>query len=462
MHGPLYAKLTYKGVSILPLVLFLPLVILSCSPHLSYDESTTYIMMEGSSPLQIIQYEKYKLANNHVLTTLYYWCMKQLGVQSFFFFRLPGLLMFFVYFWLISRLLKEQQGYQLRHIDQLMLYLWPFSIYFAQARGYAVAMVTFMACLLLLKHYLRDGKPKQLLLFVLMGCISSLSIFSFLFPFLAMTMILGIHRFTQIIKSPLRILIFALAIPVILYVFDKGQIISKHDPAIIGRDSLFRGGTLSSLISFLTLNEFAPRNLFLLFKVIFTLTLLPVLFLFIKRGKWYLELTVIVTTLFLLLVAHYVFGAQYPIYRGVAYLILLFLLCFTYANFQKHAFFTVHFSVIMLIGLVYLGIIFYYQSHKSMNDVMSYVAANPGTLIVEEMNQAPQAANHMMHGGKLDVINNCIIDDFPCFDNAADTAEYVICRPFRIEESRNGKNFEPVFKVATFFDRDKVFYKRKE
>lgn len=456
------SRFTYKGVSVLPLFLLVPLIILNFSPHWSYDESTTYVKMLGVSPARIIAYENYNLANNHVLTTLYYWCVHKMGAQSLFIFRLPSLLMFFVYFWLISKLLKEQKDYQLRHIDQLMLYLWPFSIYFAQARGYAIAMVSFMGCLLLLKFYLRDGKLSQLFLFVILGCISSLSIFSFVFPFIAMTLILGISRFMQIIKSPLRILILALAIPMLLYIFDKGQIISKNDPAIIGRDSLFRGGTLSSLISFLTLNEFAPRNLFLLFKVIFTISLLPVLFLIVKRAKWYLEATIIVVTLLLFVFSHYVLGAQYPIYRAVAYLIILFLLCFAYSNFKKSVFFTAHFSVVIFIGCVYLGIIFYYHSHKSMNDVMDYVAANPGALVVEEMNQAPQASNQMMHNGKLDINNNCIVDDYPCFDNALDTVRYVICRPHRIVQSGKSANFEPVYKVATYFDLDKVFYKRKE
>lgn len=456
------SRFTYKGVSVLPLILLVPLIILSFSPHWSYDESMTYVNIIDVSPSQIVEYNKYNLANNHVINSLYMWWLESLGVQSLFLFRLPSLFLFGGYFVIISRLLKQQDGYVLRHIDQLMLYLWPFSIYFAQARGYAMAMVCFLGALLAFKLYLKEDKLMRLLLFMLLGIVSAISIFSFVYPFIAMIIILGLQKFKSIIKSPQRIALLATVLPVLFYIFDKGQIISKYDVAIIGRDSLFRGGTLSSLISFLTLNEFAPNWLFMIFKAILSLSLLPVIYLLVKRAKMYVEITIILVTLLLLVFAHYVFGADYPIYRGVAYLVLLFLLCFAYSNFNKNILFTIHFLIIIGIGITYLGILFYYKSQYSMNDVLADVSLSPGSVLVEDVHPATTAANHMKYKDSLHVINNCITEDIACFDNALDSVKYVICLPGRIEKGGHSGEFEPVYRVATFFYFNKIFYKRKE
>lgn len=452
--------LTCKGVSVVPLLMAVPLLLLSLSSHWSYDESMTYMNILDSTPLEIVQYEKYRLANNHVLNSLYYRWLEGMGVKSLFLFRLPNFLMFFVYFLLISRLLKKQEGYQLRHVDQLVLYLWPYYIYFAQARGYSLAMVAMLGALIALKSFVKEGKPKHLLYIVLLGSLSSLSIFSFIFPFAAMLIVACLSRFMQVLKSPLHWLILALTLPVVWYVFDKGQVVSEYDPAIIGRDTLFRGGTLSSLISFLTLNEFAPREVFLILKVLVSVTLAPVAFILIRRGKIYIELTVALVSVLLLVVAHYAFGAMYPLYRGAAYIIILVLLAFTYSNFRKSIFNTLHFSAIIICGLVYMGYLFYFQSQKSMDDVMAQVAADPGPVLVQDVHPAPLAVNHMRYNDALD-LNVCITYDTACFDRTLDTAKYVICFEDRIALAGRQDEFELQYRVATFFYYNKYFYKRK-
>jgi hypothetical protein len=453
--------LTYKGVSVLPLLMAIPLLLLGFSEHWSYDESMTYMNILDSTPLEIVQYEKYKLANNHVLNSLYYRWLEDMGAKSLFLFRLPNFLMFFVYFLLISRLLKKQEGYQLRHIDQLMLYLWPYYIYFAQARGYSLAMVAMLGALIALKGFVKEGKPQQLLYLVLLGSLSSLSIFSFIFPFAAMLIVACLYRFSQVIKSPLHWLILALTLPVVWYVFDKGQVVSKYDPAIIGRDTLFRGGTLSSLISFLTLNEFAPREVFLVLKVLVSVTLAPVVFMLIRRGKIYIELTVALVSVLLLVVAHYAFGAMYPLYRGAAYIIILVLLAFTYSNFKKSIFNTLHFSTIILCGLVYMSFLFYFKSRKSMDDVLAMVASDPGPVLVQDVHPAPHAVNHKRYNDALD-LDVCVTYDTACFDRTLDTAKYVICFEDRIAVAGREDEFELQYRVATFFYYNKYFYKRKQ
>lgn len=437
-----------------------PLLLLGFSEHWSYDESMTYMNILNSTPLEIIQYEKYKLANNHVLNSLYCSLMEHMGVKSIFLFRLPSFLLFFVYFMLISRLLKNQDGYQLRHIDQLMLYIWPYYIYFAQARGYSLAMVAMLGALIALKTFVKEGNPKHLLYIVLLGCLSSLSIFSFVFPFAAMLIVACLFRFQRVIKSPLHWLILALTLPVVWYIFDKGQVVSEYDPAIIGRDTLFRGGTLSSLISFITLNEFAPKEVFFVLKVLVSVTLAPAAFILIRRGKIYIELIVALVSVLLLVVAHYAFGAMYPLYRGAAYIIILVLLSFTYSNFRKSIFNTLHFSSIIICGLVYMGYLFYFQSQKSMDDVLAEVAGDPGPVLVQDVHPAPMAVNHMHYKDTLD-LDVCITYDTLCFDRTLETAKYVICFEDRIALAGREDEFELQYKVATIFYFNKYFYKRK-
>lgn len=451
-----------NGVSAWPLLLFVPLLVLGVSSHWSYDEATTYVNVLKRTPGEIIAFEQFNLANNHVLNSLYFYWLAKMDVRELFLYRLPNLLLFIPYFLIIGRLLKEQTGYQLRHVDQLMLYMWPFLVYFAQGRGYAAAMVCLAGALLFMKQYLRDGKTVQLLGFVLLSAIGSLSIFSFLFPFVAMVIVLALKRFRQIIKSPVSIGLLALLIPVLLYIFDKGQVITRNDPDIIGRDSLFRGGTLSSLISFLTLNEFAPNSVFYFFKAIFCLTLIPVAVIFLRRTTWYIELTVAIVTLLLLVVSHYVFGAQYPIYRGAAYLILLLFLGMAYSGFRKSIFFTAHFAVIIGIGLTYFGILFWYWSQKGMEDVLADASERPGTVLVHDKHPATLATALMQYGNTINVVNDCTEYDYACFDNALDTAQYVICKPGRLELAGRESDFELKYRVATFFYFNKCYYVRKQ
>lgn len=452
--------LTYKGVSILPLVMALPLFILACSEHWSYDEAMTYMNILDATPMEVIRYEKYRFANNHVLNSLYFLLMNKAGVTSLLIYRLPNFLAFFIYFWLISKLLKEQAGYQLRHIDQLMLYLWPYAVYFAQGRGYAMALVCMLGALVVLKRYLDEGKPQQLLGIVLLGGLSSLSIFSFIFPFAAMLIVVGLLRFRWVIRSPLQWPIYALALPVAWYIFDKGQVVSEYDFSIIGGQSLLRGGTISSLVSFLALNEIVPDSLFLVLRVLIIVTLIPALYLLVRQGKIYVELTIALVTVLLLVVAHYAFGAMYPLYRSAAYLVILLLLAFIYANFRKNIFYTLHFSVIIACGLIYMGYLFYFMSQKSMDDVLREIAAEPGPVMIQDVHPAPMAVNHMRHLDSLD-LDICITYDTLCFERQLDTAKYVICFQDMMAAAGRKDEFELRYKVATFFYFNKYFYKHK-
>lgn len=454
-------KLSYKGVSLLPLLLFIPLAILSGSDHWAYDESLTYRYITDITPGQLVAYEKFKLANHHLLNSLYYYFLHNVGAKSMFLLRLPSLIAFFFYYLFIGKLLKQQDNYQLNHIDQLMLFLWPYSIYFAQARGYGIAMVAFIGALYFYKQYLRGAEVRHLLYYVLLSCFASISLFSFLFPFAAMMIILGIQRFKEIITSPVRIIVIALCLPVVWYVVDKGQIVSEFDVNIIGSESLLKGGTLSSVISFMALMDFAPVDVFIVFKWLITLTIIPAVFILVKRGKLYIELTIILVTILLLMFAHYAMGALYPLYRGVAYLVILLLLSFAYSNFKRNIFYTVHFLAIIVVGITYFGYLFWFKSQKCTYDVLTYSLQDSSTIVIDHYHNSAEADNYMYFNGKLDIVT-LDSEDTLSYNNSLDTANYLVCMPERFALYGKKDEFEKVYPVASFFYYNKVFYKRKQ
>lgn len=456
----LSSKLTYKGFSVLPLLLFIPLAVLSGSDHWAYDEAMTCVNIVDITPAQLFHYEKFRYANHHLLNSLYFHFLYHSGADLMWLFRLPSLLAFFFYYFFIAQLLTQQDGYKLNHIDQLMLFLWPYSIYFAQARGYSIAMVAFLGALYFFKLYLKEAQVKNLLFFVLLSCLACISIFSFLFPFAAMMVILGLQRFKEIIRSPVRIIVLAICLPAVLYVVDKGQLVSKYDPSIIASDTLFRGGTLSSMISFMALMDFAPDNVFVIFKWLITLTLIPVLILMVTRMKMYVEITIVLVTLLLLIVAHYAMGAMYPLYRGVAYMVILLLLSFAYSNFKRNIFYTTHFLAIIVVGCTYLGYIFWFKAQKSTYDVLTYSLKDKSTILIDHYHMSAAADNYVHFDGKLDVVT-LDSEDTTGFNNTAENARYIVCQPERMSVYKHKDEFEEVYPVASFFYYNKVFYKRK-
>ncbi|MCB0699943.1 MAG: hypothetical protein H6551_08375 [Chitinophagales bacterium] len=453
----------FKKSTIIPYLVLVPIIILSFSDMWAYDESWTYVNTIGNTPGELIAYSKYKIANHHVLNSLYFRWLQELGIKSIFFYRLLSLLTYFLYILFITKLLyREEEEYKPDYWGLAALYLWPYTIYFGQGRGYALAMVSLLMALYYMKTYLKSANQKHLLYFILAGSISSLSIFSFCFPFIAMMIILGLYRFMEIVKSPVRILIFALYLPVLYYVFDKGKVISEYDLNIIGADSLFKGGTLSSLISFMGLLDFVDHKYFMIFKIALTATLLPVLFIMIRRGKLYLEILVALVTIALLVVSHVLFGSQYPLFRGTAYILIMLYLSIVYTNRKGNIFVKAHLAVVSIVGVIYLGILISFMMQKNDNDVLNYVAEHGSNkILVEDVHPATNAYDIMYHDNKIDLVQ-CEDDAMDIFERNIDSVNFIVCKAETAAEYGIDKRFEPIYPVARFFECNKIFYMRKE
>lgn len=452
----------FKQSTIVPLLALVPILILSFSDKWAYDEAWTYVSIVDNTPAELIAYSKYKIANHHVLNSLYFYWLQGLGVKALFFYRLLSLLTYFVYVLFITKLVYREEEYKPDYLGLAALYLWPYTIYFAQGRGYAMAMVCLLMALYYMKVYLKTSNVKHLLYFVLAGVVSSLSIFSFCFPFIAMVIILGLYRFTDIIKSPVRIIILALYLPVLYYVFDKGKIISEFDTNIIGADSLFRGGTLSSLISFMGLLDFVDHKYFMIFKIALTATLLPVLFIIVRRGKLYLEIMIALVTIALLVVSHVLFGSQYPLFRGTAYILIMLYLAIVYSNQKRNLFINAHLAVVSIIGLIYFGILLNFMTRKNDNDVLNYIdERGGGKLLIEDIHPSTNAYNIMYHNNEIQ-LEQCEEDAMDRFERNVDAVNFVICKAETAAEYGLDKEFDPVFPIARFFECNKIFYMRKQ
>lgn len=454
-------KTILRHYTIIPFLVLIPLIIFAFSGKIAYDESTTYYNVLNRTPAELIAYEGYNSANHHLLNSLYYYVLQQLGIINLFIYRLPSFLLFFVYAVLLNKFLRSRKDYRLNYIDLAALYLWPYTIYFAQARGYALALVAFAVAFWYLKQYLRSSNPKHLFYIVFAGIISTLSIFSFLFPVIAVLAVVVVYRFREVMTSPARLLVLAMYIPVLYYVYQKGQIITEFDLNIIGGDSLFLGGTLSSMVSFMSLINFLPHHYFLILKLLYFATLVPALFIMVKRKEWHIEVLVILVTLLLLVLAHTLAGAMYPLFRGAAYILFLFYLALAYTNFKRHIFITIHMATICMIGVLYFCVIFWIHSHKDCGDVLTDISKSPGVLLDADMNRCSDTYNDMYHNNSINIIH-CNMDDTACVLDKIDSARYVICTDKIYEAANMKESFIKMYKVTTFFDYRHTFYMRKE
>ena len=172
-----------------------------------------------------------------------------------------------------------------------------------------------------------------------MGILSCLSIFSFVYIFVSILIVYSFFKIKHI-KSIHTIILFLLSICTLFYVYYLGKIVNDFDHYIPGGDSLFKNGTISSLISDFTLFvDFEEYNSQNYIKVILVLTIMTPLF-FLRRffrsiefKKDLIPLLLIILSFILMVIASKFTTAKYPLNRAIFYvhflLIFSFILFFT-------------------------------------------------------------------------------------------------------------------------------------
>ena len=453
MHGDNVLK--KYSVLIASVIFFVPVFVIALMTEWQFDEAWTYFGIMHSSYKDIAEYTQFKLANNHVINSLYFHLLQGFGAKEEISYRLLSLGSYVVYCVFIYKLLR-QAGYK-QGMSYLVLFLLPYVAYFSLGRGYAPAMACITAALYFYKSFEQGKHTKEFLFFVLSGCVASLSLFSFAFPFMAMLLVLVVTNFKDLLK-PGRILILLVAVPVIAYVFVMGRIVNKNDLYIIGGNSLFVNGALSSIIGYLSLSGIVAPKLYMVVKILVCASLIPAVIVLIKRKVLYTEHIVMLVTIVLMALSHVFFGSKYPMFRGLMYLILLMYLPFVYTAFKKNYLVSLHLVIISAIGVYSMGL----QVDKSLkcNDynVLAYMAKVHKPLIVDNVNPCIELYDHLYFKDSVKVVQYEMEEPLieKSFYQALDTVSYVMCSPAELMHKNETKFFIEKYELA-----DEDFFIRK-
>jgi hypothetical protein len=130
-------------------------------------------------------------ANNHVLNSFLCRILYRIHDGSFFWFRLPNLIAFVVYFWSTFKLLSKIKSQFTRIILLSALNTTPFVLeYFALCRGYGLGLGFFLLSLVYIKRYLHQSNSKNLTLSLLFSTLSIYANLIFINSFLLTLMLL--------------------------------------------------------------------------------------------------------------------------------------------------------------------------------------------------------------------------------------------------------------------------------
>lgn len=383
---PKDAKLVYLPV----ILVLLLLAALAVFAEWEYDEAWTFVSTGGLSIQNIISYNPYYYANNHLLNSLWFKLLQQFSLYQPIYYRLLSLLMYMVFCQYILKIARAGDDSKQPGIWIAVFCLLPFIPYFASGRGYSIAIAMFAGAYY---YYLRHEMTRQardFFLFILLACLSSIAIFSFLYAGLSLYL-LYLYKEIKRLKGgtpaylAIRAAISILLLATIIYVYYAGSIINKNDVNIIGAPSLIKG-TVSSLVSFICLQGKLSGLPFAIARGMFLLSLLPVVFIIIKKRLLYDEFIMVLIVLLLLIVSHSLTGSLYPMGRSVAYLVLMLYLGL-YRAYSRHSsvFFNIHFAVIILLGLVHFSYLLRTASLPTAEAALKTVQENGAKTLYMDM-----------------------------------------------------------------------------
>jgi hypothetical protein len=213
-----------------------------------YDEAWTYLAVRRCGLWDLFTYSKFKFANNHLLNSIYFRVLQWMGVTRPFFFRLLSALGFVLFYSATRRILLRLS---INRWYLLFLTLTPYFFYFTLGRGYALAMGAFAFSFYYFLKNIDSPTVRDQYLFVIFGVISCLSIFSFLYPFLAQVAILIWYR-RKDLRNVHTVVMGLVILAVIPYVGWLGKIVNDYDPNIIGSNTMVKNGTITSIVTDLT------------------------------------------------------------------------------------------------------------------------------------------------------------------------------------------------------------------
>lgn len=312
-------------------LLFAAALALAVFSDWQYDEAWTYNGVDGNSIWELLRYDHFQFANHQLLNSLYFKAIQALGASHVVHYRWLSLISLAVFIYANIKLFEE---WGIRKALIAVVLISPLLIWFSLGRGYAPALAAFACALLFLVRFSRDPSLKNGYLFIASGMIAMLSIFSFVYV-VAGLLAIYIWRNRHALRSVHFYIQLIAVLATIGYVYYAGSIINMADPYIIGADTLWYGGTLSSVAeTFIGYRAWQSLEFRKVLKVGYLVLLcLPIVIAgagdrrrrdFFRQAS--IPLFLILCSLTLMTLAHLVFGAKYPLGRAVIYLPYLLLL----------------------------------------------------------------------------------------------------------------------------------------
>lgn len=421
-------------------------ILFACCSDWIYDETTSYNGVLNNSFWELLNYSKFKLANNHLINSLYFSGLQHIGFTDAVYYRLfslVGFLLFFIANLRVLKLLKINNFYV------IVLIIAPYLFYFTYGRGYALAIGCFAMSVLYLLKYSKDQLVKYEYLIVLFGVISSLSVFSFLYGFLSVLIVFGIFKIKHL-KSIHTFLLGFIVLALLLYIYKVGKIVNASDPSIIGISSfsLYKYGTISSIFSDFSYRDYLV-NLFFnnahlfriipFFKLLITLCIIIPMFYIRKINFKKIDLTDIKNILgllivlpFLIMIAAHIFtNALYPLTRAVFYLhyiILLFILVST-VTYSKKIVFYIPIIIICFTSLTYSLYTYYDLSRPNIKQAL-VATKNYPLYVMFENDKSVKLINNLSGINKENITEGHSTQNIiPLVQKDTSKIRYIICWP---------------------------------
>lgn len=305
-------------------LLLAAMLVLAALVDWKWDEAWTYRGMAGTTVPEIVSYSRFKLANHHLFNSLWFRWLQSLGATRLFWYRIPSVISFTVLAG-ASCSIAGLMGIPRWRI--VFLLIAPYCVYYFQGRGYAMALAFFALGLLNLLRFALRGEPRHEVGALVFGMISSLTVLSFVFAFLAMLVVHFILAQGVMWRSH-RILLWVLSAATVIYAHHVGTIIQTSDPFIIGSENLLGGGMLASIVHDLSwYSKLADAPFYPELKLLAAACLmLPAGYGLLARRRrdtaWEIRtilITVVVLSMLFMVLAHLFAHALYPLGRAISY-----------------------------------------------------------------------------------------------------------------------------------------------
>ena len=378
-----------------------------------YDEAWTWLSVKNESVADLVLYRHFKIANNHILNSLWFKLMQAAGCRHVIFYRAASLLCYIPYCYFLWKAITWKTSFPTPKASWWLIFFFlpPMLTWFSLGRGYAMAITFFMGSLYYMKAWLDEKRTPDYWKFFCCGVISSLAIVSFLFPFLGMIIYIFFRSGGKVFSAR-NIVSAVLVLPLTGYIYYVGKTIILNDKLINGTDHLIVNGMYSTLIGFLGIYDFifpSPEllehlDLVLISKILVTLSLIPVVWIMVRKRKAraFPELTLLLLITLVLLGAHFVLKAKYPSDRSAIYfLFLLYIPIILYIIREKNKFFKLHYFVMLFFSVVNFALFFYAFTRPNLYQVMAAKPVRSYTILSDFPNLPDQLYNELYFDGRL-------------------------------------------------------------